>query len=906
MALAAGTAIGHYEILSALGAGGMGEVYRARDGKLNRDVAIKVLPPLFTADPDRLARFRREAQVLAALNHPNIGHIYGLEDSGPTHALVLELVEGPTLADRIAQGRVALDEAIPIARQIADALEAAHEQGIIHRDLKPANIKVRPDGTVKVLDFGLAKALEGTSDSSGSGSGVMNSPTLTARGTQLGVIVGTAAYMAPEQARGRAVDRRADIWAFGVIVYEMLTGARAFEGDDISVTLASVLKEDPKWDLLPADLPLSLQRLLRRCFEKDPKRRLSAIADARLDLDESTGPYVRPFPSQPVPTTAARRLAFWTPWVLAGTASVAALLLWAPWKPLPVPPPTRISADLGLEGLLALSVGPAAVISPDGRTAVFVVQRSGRTALFVRQLDQLHSTFLAGTEDGIAPFFSPDNRWIGFFAGGKLKKIAVTGGAAVTLCDAISGRGGWWTEDGQIIFQPTAAAGAVLQRVSAAGGTATPLLKESLGGASQRWPQVLPGERALLYSVNAGANWDDADIVVQPLPQGEAKVLVRRGFHGRYVDGHLLYISQGTLFAVRFDLRRLELTGTPAPVVEGISTAIATGGAQFSISDNGTLLYVPGATPTLEMPVSWMDETGKTGVLRGDTADWWTPAFSPDGKRLAMTIGGGAAADIWIYDWPRNALTKFTFGGGADSAPVWTPDGARIAYTSTAEGSGSGNIFWKRSDGSGEAQRLTEGPSNQVPHSFHPSGKYLAFTDRRPETGMDVLILPLEGDEKSGWKPGKPAPFLNSPAAEAMPAFSPDGRWLAYMSTESAIPEIFVRPFGNTDGKWKVSDGAALYPTWSRARRELLYFASGQNVIMTVGYETEGSSLRHERPRQWSPAAVQPMRTSRPFDIHPDGNRLAVRKPPDTPQRQDSPVFVFNFPAELERLAARK
>ena len=681
MPLQPGTHVGPYQVIAPLGVGGMGEVYRARDAKLNRDVAIKILPQLFTADPDRLIRFRREAQVLAALNHPNIGQIYGFEDSGDTHALVLELVEGVTLAERIALGPVPLDEALPIARQIADALECAHEQGIIHRDLKPANIKIRPDGSVKVLDFGLAKALEGPAES-GAHASAMNSPTLTARGTQVGVIVGTAAYMAPEQARGRATDRRADIWAFGVVLYEMLTGRRAFEGDDVSITLASVLKDDLKWTELPPDLPPSIRRLLRRSLEKEPRRRLSAIGDARLELEDlSEMPAVAPA----APTPAGWRQAM--PWafaLLASAALLGTLALWAPWRRPPVNPPVRVVADIGVESPLAVNMSSGALISPDGQAAVLVVKTADRNMLYIRKLDQLQSTSLADTEDAQSPFFSPDSRWIGFFAAGRLKKVAVTGGAVVTLCDAPNGRGGSWGTDGTIVFQPNTVAGGLLHRVSDAGGTAVAIGISAPGDVARRWPQILPGGKALLYSSNtATIGWNTGNLMVQPLPDGAPKELVRGAFHGRYASsGHLLYIRDGTLFSVPFDAQRLEVRGDPRPVVEGVRAAINTGGAQFSISDTGTLLYVPGTSAGNDLPVTWLDQAGKTSLLRAEPADWGNPAFSPDGTWLAMSIGSGPMADIWIYQWARDILTQVTFGGGVDTAPVWTRDGIRIAYAS--------------------------------------------------------------------------------------------------------------------------------------------------------------------------------------------------------------------------------
>jgi Tol biopolymer transport system component/tRNA A-37 threonylcarbamoyl transferase component Bud32 len=906
MPLSTGTRVGPYEILSPIGAGGMGEVYRARDSKLHRDVAVKVLPQIFTADADRLARFRREAQVLASLNHQNIGHIYGLEDSGTTHGLILELVEGPTLGDRIAQGALPHDEAFSIARQIIDALECAHEQGIVHRDLKPANIKIRPDGAVKVLDFGLAKALERPA-ASGVQMSALNSPTMTAHATVEGMIVGTAAYMAPEQARGRAVDRRADIWAFGIVLYEMLAGKRAFDGDDVSITLASVLKDDVDWKALPADLPPSIRRMLRRCLEKDPRRRLSAIGDARLELDDASEPLaVEPVTAHGViPRTRPI-----VPWAIAALTLVTlfgTVVLWAPWKRPPIDLPMRLSADIGVAGPLAVNMGAAAVISPDGSVAVFVVQTGTRNLLYVRRIDSLEATALNGTDDAHSPFFSPDSQWIGFFSVDKLKKIAVGGGTTVNLCEAPNGRGGSWGTDGTIVFQPSASAQAVLHQVADTGGTSVPIGKPFEDQATQRWPQHLPNGKAVLYSANsATVGWDSGTLMALPRPGGEPKVLMRGAFYGRYApSGHLLYVRGSTLFAVPFDAESLQVRGRETPLVEGVLAAANTGGAQFSLSDSGTLLYVPGKAIDPTLSVSWIDKTGRTSVLRAEPTNWSQPSFSPDGQRLAMTIGFGISSDVWLYDWSRDATTQLTFGSGGDSAPVWTPDGTRIAYSSSTGNNQATNLFWKRADGVGEGQRLTDSPNPQTPFSFHQSGGYLhlAYVERR-SGNADLMILPLKGDEKGGWKAGTATTFLATPAVENSPMFSPDGRWLAYSSTESGAPEIWVRAFGSGESKWKISTGrGGLQPVWSRKRNELFYMEplGGQWAIMVAEYRVDGESFRAERPRRWYPSLITAARPVRPYDVHPDGDRIAVAIPPDLAGPQAKPVFVFNLFDELRQ-----
>ena len=529
MGISPGSRIGPYEVTALIGEGGMGKVWRAHHTALKRDDALKVLPDAFANDPDRLARFQREAQVLASLNHPNIARVYGLEESDGTRALVMELVEGPTISDLIGEGPIAIAETLAIAKQIADALEAAHEKGIVHRDLKPANVKVCPDGTVKVLDFGLAKAMASTD---GVASNVTISPTITSPAmTQVGMLLGTAAYMSPEQAKGRAADKRSDIWAFGCVLYEMLSGARAFGGDDVSDTLAFVLAREPDWRVLPARTPPAIRKLLHRCLQRDPKRRLSDIADARLEIDEAIATpteaddAMRPVDQALQPIRWKRSVS----WALAGalgSALALALILWAPWRQMPAPAPLRLVAELGVDASIDNDPGGALALSPDGALIAFVAQRDERTRpqLYLRRLDQLQATALGGTEDAVSPFFSPDGAWIAFFAGGKLKKISVSGGASVTLCDAPSARGGTWAEDGTIIFHPDVAAVAGLMRVSSAGGKAEIYTTFAQGEVTHRWPQVLPGGRALLYTSHIGTvGFDGANLIVQPLPSGTPK-----------------------------------------------------------------------------------------------------------------------------------------------------------------------------------------------------------------------------------------------------------------------------------------------------------------------------------------------------------------------------------------------
>src|SRR2546425_1178203 len=610
MGLTPGTRLGGYEVVALIGSGGMGEVYRARDTKLDRDVAVKVLPDLFVADAERIARFQREARTLAALNHPNIAAIHGFEESNGTAALILELVEGPTLADRIAQGPVPLDEALPIAKQIAHALEAAHETGIIHRDLKPGNVKLRPDGAVKVLDFGLAKAMEPVDGAAN----VSHSPVITTPAvTQAGSILGTAAYMSPEQARGKPVDKRADIWAFGVVVFEMLTGDRLFTGATISDTLASVLKTDPNWRALPPAVSPRLRELLRRCLDKDPKRRLRDIGDARGQIED----LLAGAPEETGAAMIAGTLPTWqrvVPWVATGFLAagfVVVLLLLATWPKASPLAPVRLSTELGADVSLTIGPGAAMSLSAAGDSVAFVAQRNegGSPQIYVRPLTQLKAMPLPGTDDAESPFFSPDGHWIGFFAGGKLKKVAATGGVAITLCDAPNGRGGAWSEDGTIIFEPDSAPGRHLMRVSSDGGMPGQVTPLAEGEASQRWPQVLPGGKAVLFTGSRAIRaYDDAYLVVQPLPTGARTIVQREAYHGRYLpSGHLVYIHDGTLFGAPFDLDRLAVTGPSVPVLESVETSAATGGAQLRGSGRRTLAYVAGRGTAGGLTRHWME-----------------------------------------------------------------------------------------------------------------------------------------------------------------------------------------------------------------------------------------------------------------------------------------------------------
>jgi serine/threonine-protein kinase len=908
-----GRRLGTYEVLERLGAGAMGEVYRARDTKLGRDVAIKVLPHAFVADRERVSRFEREARVLATLNHRNIGAIYEVEDVDGMPALVLELVEGETLAEKLEQTST-LDSRVPrlpiaatldIAHQIAEALEAAHDKGIIHRDLKPANIKITPAGTVKVLDFGLAKHGSGSAGGAGHAEwDLKSSPTMTLSATAQGTLLGTAAYMSPEQARGQAVDRRTDVWAFGCVLYEMLTGSLPFPGHTISDHIAAILEREPDWSRLPAATPASIRTLLRRCLQKDLSRRLPHIGAARIEIAEAPTSAGGDLNNEHAGISArgSRRLFPWT--VAAASVVIGGLALWAPWRETEIPNVVRLTADLGADVSLvtedATAGGAAAVLSPDGTVLAFIGQASdGRSQLYVRSLSQVQAKPLAGTDLARYPFFSPDGRWIGFFADGKLKKIATTGGAVVPLADVSDARGGTWAEDGTIAFVPGGKGGSNLQQVSSVGGKVETLVTLRQGEITQRWPQFLPGGKSILFTSHTRiGDYNDAELVVQSLPDAARTVLQPHGYYGRYFpSGHLMFARDGALFAAPFDPARAELKGPAVPVVDDLVTRANTGTAQFAASENGTLVYLP--KPNEAAPLQLVEKSGMSTPLRDGPTNWDHLRFSPDGRRLAMDISDGSHSDVWICELSSGTLTRFTLDQSS-SNPVWTLDGRRLAFASRRDGPVP-NIYWQRADGTGEAQRLTESPNTQLPESWHPSGRFLAFMENT--SSSDVMILPIGGDESAGWKPGTPTAFANTPAHELTSSFSADGRWIAYAFNEGARFLIHIRPFPGPGGTRVVSTGIGNNPTWSRMRRELFYGTADRH-IMALPYSVEGDSFRAGTPVQWSRIRFVNRRGGG-FDLHPDGERLAMAKMPDDTER-NKVVFVFNFFDELRRIAHPK
>jgi len=866
-----GASLSQYRITAAVGAGGMGEVYRATDTQLGREVAIKVLPADVAADPDRLARFEREARLLASLNHPNIAHVYAFEsatlpDGASAHFLAMELVEGEDLSERLKRGPIPVEEALEIAKQIAEALEEAHERGIVHRDLKPANVKLTSDGKVKVLDFGLAKAYAG--EAAGSSPGLSQSPTLAHTGTQAGVILGTAAYMSPEQARGKLVDKRADIWAFGVVFWEMLTGEQLFAGGTVSDILALVLTREPDWLRLPARTPPAARRLLQRCLARDRRERLRDIGDALLELREA------PEPGTVAADSTPRSAAVWLPWLVAVFA--AAFGLWALWSrssPAPVsvaeghftielpPEAPLVTLDLPSE-----SGGPLAV-SPDGRHVVYVAPQGSGTRLFARALNDPTPRALPGTEGARFPFFSPDGQWVGFFADGKLKKTPLAGGTPTTLAEAPDGRGGSWDEAGEILFAPRDGSGLAL--VPDAGGTprVATRLDFAAGDDSHRWPQLLPGGRRALLTVVAWSR-ETSEIVVVDLSTGERRTVQPEAEFARYVPagpgaatGQLVFVRAGALVAAPFDPSGDGPAGAPVAVVEGVSNA------QFDISASGLLAYTPASGKPVDYSLVWVDRNGGRREINDLRRGYEDLHLSPDGRRVALTVeeaGPDSAAHVWLADTGRGTLTRFTFEGFSRD-PVWAPDGASIVFGSK-RGETTFGLYRQRLDGGAGAELLWASPDPiwPDPSSFTPDGTTLVFVTKGKETAEDIWTLSLDGVRVA-------RPWLRTPANEWAGRLSPDGRWMAYNSDESGRIEVYVQPFPGPGGKWLISQEGGANPIWSRDGRSLFYRRGDEMLVVDV--DTSAGFAVGKPVRLF---AGRYRLTGRDFDVSADGTRLVM------------------------------
>jgi serine/threonine protein kinase/Tol biopolymer transport system component len=892
MALSSGSQLGPYQIVSPLGAGGMGEVYRASDSRLRREVAIKVVPEATANDAHRLARFAREAQFLAALNHPNIASIYGFEESGTIHALIMELVEGTTLAERTAQGPIPLEDVLPIAKQITEALEYAHERNIVHRDLKPANIKITPDGTVKVLDFGLAKAL---SDENATAE-ISNSPTLTAAATKAGHILGTAAYMAPEQARGKAVDRRADIWSFGAVLFETFTGKVAFKGETVSDTLAAVIRGEPDWALLPSNVPNEIRQLMRRCLEKEARQRLQSIGEARIAIENAIAgrnPSVSGFgtvlsaaesrKNRALPIIAAAALGV----LLLAAGFVTANLLHrgakheAPVIRFTVEPPPGTSLN---------STWRSVAISRDGTRVVLSASTSDGSRLYLRDLNGASPVAIAGSDGAVNPVFSPDGKWLAFLSGGKLKKISIDGGTVVQLADGITSLGGIsWGADHNIYYAPSRSSG--ILRVSDSGGTPQPQpvtkLQTDKGELAHISPEILPDGKTLLFSAFSGGNADEGALSAQKIGSQERKVIVAKGSDARFFPpNHLLFMRDGNLMSSLFDPLKLEASGSPDVVVRDVLMHPSTGSALYDVSGTGTLIYVNGGKQAVENNLVLAEHDAKAQPLPVKPNLYESPRFSPDGKLLAMTVRL-PDPDIWVYDIDRGALRRITFAPGEDELPVWSPDGKRIAFASN----GRQQAFMVAVDGSGQEEPLMKNESHFHLQSWSPNGKLIAY-ERIGNSGQyEIWMFPLQGDRK-------PYPYIVSQFRVDQPAFSMDNNWLAYTSNESGRSEVYAQRFPGPGEKVQVSTDGGSNPVWSRDGKQLIFENAGTlwaTEVMVSPFRVGKSRVLYQGDI-WNDAAGPN------YTLAPGGKKIVVVQRIKDPDGGNLKVVV-NWDEELRNLA---
>ena len=900
MILTNGARLGPYEIIAPLGAGGMGEVYRARDPRLGRDVAVKVLPADLAKDTERLARFKREAQLLASLNHPNIAMIYGIEESGGTRALVMELVEGDDLSVLVARGPLPLAEALPIAKQIADALEAAHEQGIVHRDLKPANIKVRADGTVKVLDLGLAKAMD---PAGSSGADIANSPTLTAQATQKGMILGTAAYMAPEQARGKAVDRRADIWAFGAVLYEMLTGRRAFAGETVSDTLAAVLKTDPDWTALPESTPASLCILLRRCLDRDVKQRLRDIGEARVAIagmgagaPDTVGNIGWIGGNESRPAASAKEIGSKSlnqrlAWLFCGVLAfvVLAMAIW--WRSSkPAEQAMYFSVPFPVE------VRDIAV-APNGHTVALVayLESARKNVIWIYEVGSQGATSLSNTEGASFPFWSADGRFLAFFADGKLKKMEVAGGPVQTLCDAPSGRGGTWNKDGVIVFAPSGLLLSGLYRISASGGAPARISSPdaSRGENTHRWPMFLPDGRHYLYlaaNVTGGSDLDG--IFMGLLDSNEKRFVVKTSTNAAFAaPGYLLFYRDRTLFGQRFDLNTFGLTGEPLAILKDIQDLPRIARTVFAVSSNGLLFAQKSSEASLSRLV-WFDRKGNEVGVVGTPDIYANVIISRDGRSVAVdkTDPVSQNTDVWTYDLQRDSPKRLTFDPAIDAMPVWSPDGGRLLFSASRQR--VFDMYIKNADGAQEEKLIVHGGTDDFPNDWSRDGKYVLYTQGR-DVWWDLWFVSFPELKNSL--------FLKTAATTKNGQFSPDGKWVAYASNETGKWEIYVTSFPGARGKWQVSTGGGEQPRWAGGGKEL-FFLSPAGKIMAVPVKTGASfdagtpvALFQANAREIVANSEQAM-----YDVDQNGERFLINTQVRKVETQPLAI-VLNWNAGLKK-----
>jgi len=886
-----GRTLGHYRIVEKIGEGGMGEVYRAHDERLDRAVAIKVIHEAVAQDADRLARFEREAKLLASLSHQNIATLFGLEEHEGQRFLIMELVEGETLAERIKKGPIPIDDALDYARQIAEGLEAAHEQGIIHRDLKPANVMLSPEGRVKVLDFGLAKAWqpeEGDAD-------LTHSPTLTAQMTVAGVLLGTAAYMSPEQARGKPVDKRTDVWSFGCVIFEMLTGATCYQGETVSDTLAGILTRAPDWEFLPTGTPPRVHRLLRRCLEKDPQQRLRDIGEARIAFEDletgalNDGRYDGAG-QLPISKRSWRAL----PWVVAAAMAAAAVAVgWMAFRPEPPRAPVRLAIDLPSDLRLTITLSTCLAVSPDGSRLAFVASRDGaRPRLYLRELSRFGASLIPGTEGADGPFFSPDGQWIAFFADKKLRKVSVLGGAPLDVCDVPQlNPGATWGADGTIVFSSDRFG---LMRVPGSGGTAEQLTAPKLaaGEIAHAWPGFLPDGEHLLFTV-----WNSRGrrIALLSLGTGEWREVVAGGGAARYLPtGHILYPRAGGLTAVGFDLDRLEMVGQPFPILEDVYAGPGVKGfglSTFSVSDTGVLAFVPGGAAAAETRLVWVDRQGRSTPLAADPGSYEWPRLSPDGSRVAVTDRtADGAIDIWILGLERGTRSRLTVEGG-NITPTWAPDGEAVFFGRTA-GPGAVNIYRKRADGLGEAEQVMVSEHSRFPRAITADGRSLLFVEWNPETARDIWTMTPEDDRRA-------EPVLATPFDEYSSALSPDGSWLAYVSDESGRYEVYVRSWPEGASRVLVSAHGGKDPAWSADGTELFYRVG--EAMMVVPVES-GTNFSAGTPELLFEGRFKlGVHGSMSYDVSADGRFLMIER--SRVETADRLHVVLDWFEELKRLA---
>jgi tRNA A-37 threonylcarbamoyl transferase component Bud32 len=899
MPIPAGTKLGPYEVLSAIGAGGMGEVYKARDTRLDRIVAIKVLPTHLADRSELRERFEREAKTIASLNHPHICVLHDIGQQDGIDYLVMEYLEGETLAQRLQKGALPLEQVLQYAIEIADALDKAHRKGITHRDLKPGNVMLTKSGT-KLLDFGLAKLKQEVAPALPDSQLPTMKSTVTAEGT----ILGTLQYMAPEQVEGKQdeIDARTDIFAFGAVVYEMATGKKAFEGKTSASVMAAILKDEPPaMSSLQPVTPPALDRVVKTCMAKEPDERWQTAGDLCRELKwiAEGGSQIKL-----VPTAAAKGArTLWSRPLILGLgallfgAVIASLATWN-LKPTPPGPISRTVINLPPgQQLAGLDSGVAVALSPDGTHLAYVARQGGTQQIYLRAMDSLEARPVPGTEGAVSPFFSPDGQWVGFFSSGKLKKVSVNGGAALTLGDASFPLGASWAGQGMIAFARTISG--VLQQVSDAGGPSQPLTPHEKGAVSQRWPEFLPGGKAVLFAAGPSTtNWVNAQVTVLSVGTGERRNLIQGGMYPRYAaSGHLVYAQGGSLMAVPFDSQRLTVMGAAVPVAEGVLESQSNGAAQYSLSATGSLVYVPGGIQASQRRLVWVNRNGAELPLAAPAHAYRGPRLSPDGRRVAVAIEE-RETQIWLYDLSRETLTRLTFDGIANYNPAWTPDGKRIAFQSSKEG--RLNLFWQLVDGSGGLERLITSEYNNAPNSWSPDGQLLAFIQVDPTTGYDIWVLRMGDPSTGSGQVRKAQPFLQTPFNEGAPRFSSDGRWLAYTSDESGRNEIYVQPYPGPGGKSQISTDGGTEPVWNPNGRELFY-RSGDKM-MAVEIATQPGFAAGKARMLFEGQYVPTPATFPNYDVSPDGQRFLMLKPVEQAQAGVTQInVVLNWFEELKQ-----